>query len=368
MGVYKKDNRWYIDYYLSDGTWKREVVSIKGKTPERITREDAKKALAIRKAEFAQGKFEIVQTKKPLLFDKILERYLEWAKDNHRAPERDIEAAKHLRSYFAGKPLTSITPWLIEKYKSHRKALGRKPETINKELGILRRMFNLAIQWKIAAASPVKGVTFLQIPRYIPRVLKEWEFQKLYQAASPHFKPILLCAYTTGMRKGEILKLKWEDVDLENGYIIVKETKNNESRALPMDETLRENLVQLQEKSKYEYIFTTNHEKPYIYKDAFKRAWTTALKRSGIVKCRFHDLRHTFCSDLIVGEKEDIATVMELTGHKDIRMLKRYSHTREEAKKAAITKLGKRLNSLSIDTSMDTSQAKAAIKPLPLRS
>src|SRR5919109_267175 len=58
MGVYKKDNRWYIDYYLSDGTWKREVVSIKGKTPERITREDAKKALAIRKAEFAQGKFE----------------------------------------------------------------------------------------------------------------------------------------------------------------------------------------------------------------------------------------------------------------------------------------------------------------------
>lgn len=365
MSIFKKDNRWYIDYYFQDGTRKREVVSIKGKAPEKVTREDAKKALSIRRAEIAQGKFELAGTTKPLVFDKLINRYLEWAKDNHRAPERDIEAAKHLKAYFGGKPLTSITPWLIEKYKSQRKALGRKPETINKELGILRRMFNLAVQWKITTTSPMKGVTFLQVPRYIPRVLREWEFHKLYQVAPPHFKPILLCAYTTGMRKGEILKLKWEDVDLEQGYIFVKETKNNESRALPIDDTLRESLIQLNEKIKNEYVFTTNLGKPYIYKDAFKRAWTTALKRSGVAKCRFHDLRHTFCSDLIVGEKEDIATVMELTGHKDKRMLKRYSHTREEAKKAAIAKLGKRLNNLNIDTSMDTSVAKAAIEPLP---
>jgi len=365
MSVYKKRNRWYIDYYLPDGTRKREAVSIKGKAPERVTREDAKKAIAIRRAEIAQGKFELVGTIKPLVFDRLLDRYLEWAKDNHRAPARDSQVAKLLKDFFRGRPITSITPWLIEKYKSHRKAIGRKPETINRELGILKRMFNLAIQWKIATTNPVKGVTFLQTQKYIPRVLKEWEFHKLYQAASPHLKPILLCAYTTGMRKGEILKLKWKDVDLEQGYIFVKETKNNESRALPIDETLKETLIQLNEESICEHIFTTHEGEPYTYKDAFKRAWTTALKRSRIAKCRFHDLRHTFCSDLIVGEKEDIATVMELTGHKDIRMLQRYSHTREEAKKAAITKLGKRLKHLSMDTSMDTSETKSAIEPSP---
>lgn len=365
MGVYKKDNRWYIDYYLPDGIRKREVVSIKGKAPERITREDAKKALSIRRAEIAQGKFELAGTTKPLAFDKLINRYLEWAKDNHRAPERDADAAKHFKAYLGGKPLISITPWLIEKYKSHRKALGRKPDTINRELGILRRMFNLAIQWKIATINPLKGVTFLQTQRYIPRVLREWEFQKLYHAASPHFKPILLCAYTTGMRRREICRLKWEDVDLEKGYIFVKETKNNESRALPIDATLKDHLTKLRERNTCEHVFTTDNGKPYISKGAFKRAWATALKRSGIAKCRFHDLRHTFCSDLIVGEKEDIATVMELTGHKDIRMLKRYSHTREEAKKAAIAKLGKRLNRLSMDTSMDTSKGKVALEPLP---
>ena len=74
----------------------------------------------------------------------------------------------------------------------------------------------------------------------------------------------------------------------------------------------------------------------------------------GIGKCRFHDLRHAFYSNLIVGEKEDFETVMSLSGHKDLRMLKRYSHTREESKKAAISKLGNRLKSINMDTYLDT--------------
>ena len=69
------------------------------------------------------------------------------------------------------------------------------------------------------------------------------------------------------------------------------------------------------------------------------------LKTSGIEKCRFHDLRHTFVSNLIVNHKEDFATVMALSGHKDIAMLRRYSHTREEAKKNAINKLVLKISS-----------------------
>lgn len=71
----------------------------------------------------------------------------------------------------------------------------------------------------------------------------------------------------------------------------------------------------------------------YIIKSYWKRAWNTAFNKSGIDKCRIHDLRHTFTSRLIVDEKEDYATVLALTGHKDISMLLRYSHTREEEKR-----------------------------------
>ncbi|MGB7291961.1 MAG: tyrosine-type recombinase/integrase [Thermodesulfobacteriota bacterium] len=76
----------------------------------------------------------------------------------------------------------------------------------------------------------------------------------------------------------------------------------------------------------------------------WKRAWYTALKKSGVGKCRFHDFRHTFTSELPVEHKEDFATVMALTGHKDVSMLMRYSHTKEEAKKSAVEKLGTRFN------------------------
>jgi integrase len=94
----------------------------------------------------------------------------------------------------------------------------------------------------------------------------------------------------------------------------------------------------------------------------WKRAWETAVRRSGIGNVRFHDLRHTFVSNLIVGEKEDFRTVMALSGHKDTSMLKRYSHTQEEAKKAAIKKLETRLNLSGMDTYLDTKATKKNIQ------
>ena len=354
MGVYKKENRWYIDYYQPDGKRKRETVTIPGVDPSNINRQDALKALNIRKAQIAEGKFEIVKTDKKTRFEKLMSEYLTWADDNHKAPERDHAAAKPLLSFFKGKYASKINLWLVEKYKSERKAQGRKPETINKELGILRRMFNLAIEWKIINANPIEGMKLLKSPKFKPRVLKNWEFQKLYSTSSPHFKPILLCAYMTGMRRSEIAKLKWENIDFEDRYIYVIETKNDEFRSIPINNMLFKTLIDLREKATTKYVFTTHQEKQYTHKSAWKRAWDTALKKSGIGQCRFHDLRHTFCSNLIVGEKEDFATVMELSGHKDIRMLQHYSHTKEEAKRSAVEKLKNGLNFEIMDTYLDT--------------
>jgi integrase len=314
----------------------------------------AEKALKARVGEIVQGKFNLESTKKPVLFDTLMDRYLEWAKSHHRRPERDIAASKPLLSFFGGRYVNEITLWLVEKYKAKRKDEGRKPETVNKELGVLRRMFNLAVEWKLISASPIQGMKLVKVQKFLPRVLSEEEFGKLYQSASLHFKPILLCAYLTGMRRSEIAKLRWDDVDLERGYIYVKETKNNESRSIPIAKPLMDTLREIREKATTEFVFTTHEGEPYTHPTAWKRAWTTALRRAGIGKCRFHDLRHTFVSNLVVGEKQDLTTVMELSGHKDIRMLKRYSHTREEAKRIAIERLGERLNSTVIDTSLDT--------------
>src|SRR3972149_5645045 len=268
MAVFIKGNRWYIDYYANSRR-KREVVG----HVDKITRTQAEKALKARVGEIVQGKFNIEQTKKPVLFEKLIEKYLEWAKTNHRCYWRDEQVAKVLLKFFGGKLLSQIKSWDIERYKRERKAQGRKPETINRELTVLKRMFNLAMQWDITTVNPVKGVKFMEVPKAFYRALEDEE-----------------------------------------------------------------------------YLFQSFKERSLT---SFYREFWQATKKAG-VKCTFHTLRHTFASNLVTRLKEDMVTVMELTGHKDIRMLKRYSHTKEEFKKAAITKLGKHLKSLNMDTSSDT--------------
>jgi integrase len=366
MGVYRKDNRWYIDYYLPDGKRKREAVTIPGMDPSKATRQDALKALSIRKAQIAEGKFEIAQTKKTVLFDKLVERYLEYSKTNKRSYRRDVVSSKEFLKFFRGKPLQQITSWLVEKYKAKRqkdisrygKALAKA--TINRELACLKHMFTKAIEWGLISSNPAKKVKLFPGKSNKLRVVSEAEFHKLYQAASHHLKPVLLCAYLTGMRKGELVKLKWEDVDLADGYIYVKETKNNESRAIPINDTLMDTLLKLKKDSNSEYVFTTHKENPYISDTAWKKTWTAALRRSGIEKCRFHDLRHSFASRLVMGGV-DIVTVQELMGHKDITMTKRYSHPTPQHKKQAV----ERLNLAGMDTYLDTKDndegAKAAV-------
>jgi len=274
MAVYKKKSRWYTDLYDSNGRRIRQTVNIKGKNPSTITRPDAMKVEAIRKAQLAQG-FELISNKNSITFEKLLQQYLTWSKENHKSYPIQLSICKNLLAYFKGMKLKNINLWHIEKYKSYRKKLGRCEETINKELGALRRMINLALEWKIISKNPIEGMKLLRVPVRKHRVIRDWEFQKLYNSSPNHFKPILLTAYMTGMRKGEIQKLKWKDVDLEEGYITVSESKNNEYRTIPINKILLDSLKQLKENSRNEYLFTTPQGEPYKSNSAWKRVWIT---------------------------------------------------------------------------------------------
>jgi len=134
----------------------------------------------------------------------------------------------------------------------------------------------------------------------------------------------------------------------------VRKPKNDEDRIIPICKPLLEEFKRLKTEAKTDYVFVTQVGKPYTHVSSWNTAWNTAIKKADIGHYTFHELRHTFISNLIVGEKEDYATVMALSGHKDITMLQRYSHTEEKAKKEAIKKLENRLNLANIDTYMDT--------------
>ena len=329
MGIYQIGNNWYIDFYY-DGTRYKESVGAVNKTI-------AKEMLVVKKREVIQGTYK--PKKHKTSFEKFKEEYLKYSKNNKRplSTIRDESSLKHLQKVFDSKRLSEISPILIEKYKTMRINEGAKPVTINHEMACLRHIFTMAIKWGKAEKNPVKEVKFLKEPQGKDRILTYEEEGCLLayvrsKAKSRHLEAIIITALNTGMRKGEILHLKWENVDFKNGYIIVVETKNGEIRKIPMNEQLTMALKKVKDKnSSPEYVFSENGKS---YGDV-KTGWWKALKEVKIENFRFHDMRHTFGSRLGMAGV-DIKTIQELMGHKDIKMTMRYSHPTPEHKKRAV--------------------------------
>jgi integrase len=334
MGVFlrgKNKDIYWIDFYYEGRRYTEKV----GKVSKGV----AEEKLDIKRSEVIRGEWKPKVTR--TLFDKFKEQYLEWSRGNKKRGSslRDECSLKHLSRFFEGKALSEISSFMVEKYKLTRKEEGGGPATINRELGCLRHMLNQAIKWKRVQVNPVREVKFLKEPKEKDRILSEEEEVRLLGAVrtghkARHLEPIIITALNTGMRKGEILNLKWSNVDFKNGIIIVEGTKNGEIRKIPMNKKLTETLDGAKKVSKGEFVFSENG-KPY--RD-IKTGWWTALENAKIENFTFHGLRHTFGSRL--GMKGyDIKTIAELMGHKDIKMTMRYSHPTSEHKRNAVESL-----------------------------
>ena len=187
-------------------------------------------------------------------FDELADAYLVYARDQQqkRSWKRDRTSIATLGAYFGGKRLAEITPAAIEQYRAWRRATisrrGRAvtPATINRELACLKRMFNVArrglivLNGGIPGANPMAMVSLEREHNERDRVLSAEEFRRLHDAAAPWLQPMLLVAYYTGMREGEIRSLRWDQIDLKAGTIGLKssDTKTDEGRLIPLNQTL----------------------------------------------------------------------------------------------------------------------------------
>ena len=155
------------------------------------------------------------------------------------------------------------------------------------------------------------------------RYLSEEEAERLISHCEPYLKPIVITALNTGMRKSEILHLTWDRVDMLNRVILLDTTKNGERRELPINQTLYNALSSITRHIKCDHVFYNPETLKPFYD--LKKSFAAALRKSKILNFRFHDLRHTFASWLVMGGV-DLTTVKELLGHKDVKMTLRYSH------------------------------------------
>lgn len=261
--------------------------------------------------------------------------YLEkYSKINKRSWDRDKLSLRHLSGYLGNKFLHEIGPKDIERYKAQRSILVAKA-TVNRELACLKHLFTIAIQWGCANRNPGKAVKLFKENNQRTRYLEPEYLRRLYVCCPPQIRPVVIFAANTGMRFSEIMNLKWVDVDMERGIIMVRNTKNDEPRDVPMNNRVRGVLHDIRTNLKSLYVFCKPDGQP---RRSIRTSFEKALKKAGIEDFHFHDLRHTFASHLVMAGV-DIKTVQELLGHKDIQMTLRYSHLSPAHKKDAVLKL-----------------------------
>ena len=154
------------------------------------------------------------------------------------------------------------------------------------------------------------------------RYLSKKECEELINSCGPHLKSIVITALNTGMKKIELLNLKWENVDIEHGFIMLDKTKKSE-RKIPLNDTLETTLINISRRQHVPYVFYNNTTgKPYRN---ISKSFANALRMAKINNFQFRDLRHTFASHLIL-EGVDIKKVMKLLGHKTLKATRKYSH------------------------------------------
>ena len=209
---------------------------------------------------------------------------------------------------------------------------GKHPSltTINREISALKTMLNVAVRNEIIEENPVIHAKLLKEDNVCERVLTDEEFELLYEVAAIHLKPILLMAYYEPMRKEEILKLKWSEVDCSKSQWFIRlpanRTKDKKNaRVLPLHPRVKEILVSLPSRFHHGRVFSYNGETFNSFKTSFK----TALLRAGIEDFCFHDFRHCAVTNLRKAGN-DYTTIMKASGHKTMSMFLRYNLVNEE--------------------------------------
>ncbi len=205
----------------------------------------------------------------------------------------------------------------------------RSPATVNRYLAVLSHCYTVATnEWEWVEQNPVARIKKPVEPRGRVRFLSDEERVKLLDAckenSDPYIYPVVVLAMSTGMRQGEIFRLRWQDIDFKRGQLVVHESKNNERRVIPVVSHAHD-VLKAYGKVRHldcDFVFPEAAERG---QPAIRVAWEAVVKKAKLKDFKFHDLRHTAASYFAMNGAT-IAEIAEVLGHKTLEMVKRYSH------------------------------------------
>jgi integrase len=357
MGLYKRgDVFWY--------KFKHQGILIR-ESAETENRQEAAKAERKRRAALDKGGRVKRYDGASMTFGNAAKEWQELKAPDWSPSNRRIEGFnfRHLDTHFKGKRLRDIQPDDINRYKAARINAGASPRTVGMEIGSLRALMRKHRLW----ADLQPDVKLPRGKEDIGRALSQDEEHRLLVACkanrSRSLYPAVLLALHTGLRSQELRHLRWRQVDFLNEQLTVGKSKTHggAGRVIPLNRTAMQCLQEWRslfpDAAPAHFVFPSerygatsegvtglfaNGTVPYAIDPtkpigAWKTSWDAARKGAA-VSCRFHDARHTFISRLAESQASD-ATIMAIAGHLSRKMLERYSHTRNEAKRKAVAVL-----------------------------
>jgi len=348
--IRKRGKGYQIDYF--DPTGKRVRKSFKKK-------KDAEAELGKRVSLIAENRYLDVKKEYKTTLKELTDKYTENYKNQASFKTGKRHYLENFKEYFGESTLLANIKYLnLETYRNHLRDKITKNRTIrsdasvNREMSCLRHIFTKAVKWEMMEQHPFRESLILKENNKRLRFLNEDEIPKLLDTCPGYLRSIVECALNTGMRRGEILGLKWSQV--RNGFIYLDKTKTNEAREIPVNNTLEVLFKRIRKthgfKQKYVFLYDgqviemktgkvrTPKNRTAKPVTEIKRAFKSALTRAEIKDFRFHDLRHTFASQVLM-KGGSLKDVQELLGHKDIKMTMRYAHLTQEHKRKAVNLL-----------------------------
>lgn len=375
---------YYYEYRLANGLRNRIRIEKHGKvTPEQAR--DRAKEIAADMVRGIDPKAAKKQAKVPTLLHYIENVYRPWAEAHHKSGSVSVKRVKSRFAHLMPRTLDDPKlPWLLEKWKTDRLKEEVSKLTINRDLTVLKGAFSYAVKQKeqtCLAQNPLSAVKLFKVNdeeneriRYLNQNDPEEE-KRLFDAINARedkirqgrengnqwrsergydlypsleemifvncLKPMVQVSLNTGIRRGELFRLRWSDIrwDSSNSVLTVRGSisKNGRSRAIPLNQQAVAVLRGWANGRADQdgLIFPGKNGKPF---NTLKTAWNRIVEEARLADFRWHDLRHTFASRLVM-KGVDLNTVRDLLGHKDIKMTLRYAHLSPAGKAEAVARL-----------------------------